>query len=146
VGRPALAETPHHQEPQDDPSRCREHRDRATRPRAPDPASDGTAPRRPERSSRASDRPGPTGDPRARGTPPPRSRTTHTMRAAGRGTYAGDQGTQHRSGCPQRGRSRPKARFRPRSGGTVGARNTDVPGRVCRDGCPRDPHRRGWTP
>ena len=51
--------------PQDDPSRRRWHRDRATRPRAPDPATDGTAPTRPERSSRASDRPGRTGRTRA---------------------------------------------------------------------------------
>ncbi|MGX1503112.1 UNVERIFIED_CONTAM: IS605 OrfB family transposase [Streptomyces graminofaciens] len=39
-------------------ARCREHRDRQTRPRAPDPATDDTAPARPERSCGASDRPG----------------------------------------------------------------------------------------
>jgi hypothetical protein len=65
LGRPALAETPHWQEQEDHPSRCGRHRDRTTRPRTPHPATDGTAPRRPERSSWASDRPGRTRRPGA---------------------------------------------------------------------------------
>ncbi len=39
VGRCALAQAPDQQHSQDVPSRCGEHRDRATRPRAPDPAT-----------------------------------------------------------------------------------------------------------
>jgi hypothetical protein len=65
VGRPALAEATHQHHPQDHPSRCGEHRDRATRTGPSGPASDGTAPHPPERWMRASDRPGPTGHPRA---------------------------------------------------------------------------------
>ncbi|HEY9475755.1 MAG TPA: IS200/IS605 family accessory protein TnpB-related protein, partial [Mycobacteriales bacterium] len=71
---------------------------RARRP--PDQATDGTAPTAPERCWRASDSPGPTRRPRERGNPPPRTRTTHPMCAAGRGRNAGDQDTQNRSGCP----------------------------------------------
>lgn len=37
-----------HPTPKDVPSRCRRYRDRTTRPRTPDPATDGTAPTRPE--------------------------------------------------------------------------------------------------
>ncbi|UXY28169.1 hypothetical protein [Streptomyces sp. HUAS TT20] len=48
VGCPALAAAPHQQQPQGFPARCSLHRDRATRPRVPDPATDGTAPARPE--------------------------------------------------------------------------------------------------
>ncbi|WP_446463362.1 IS200/IS605 family accessory protein TnpB-related protein [Streptomyces sp. BRA346] len=77
-----IATAPDHEQPQGFPARCGQHRDRATRPRTPDPATDGTAPARPERSCGASDCPGPTGDPTARGTPPPPSRTTDTIRAA----------------------------------------------------------------
>lgn len=62
LGRPALAEPPHQHHPQDDPARCGEHRDRATRPGLSHPASDGTAPHPPERWMRASDHPGRTGD------------------------------------------------------------------------------------
>jgi hypothetical protein len=48
LGRPALAETPHQHKPQDDPPRRRRRGDRQARPGAPDPATDGTAPTRPE--------------------------------------------------------------------------------------------------
>ncbi|MGW5365858.1 recombinase family protein [Actinopolymorpha pittospori] len=60
VGRGALAQAVDQQQAKDVPTRCRWYRDRATRPRAPGPATGGTAPRRPERSSWASDRPGRT--------------------------------------------------------------------------------------
>jgi IS605 OrfB family transposase len=79
---PALAATPHHPPaPRHRPSGGGGG-DRTTRPGAPDPATDGTAPARPERSCGASDRPGRTGDPRACGTPPPHPRTTDTIRTA----------------------------------------------------------------
>lgn len=60
-----LAKAHDHTPPHDHPSRRSKRRDRTTRPRAPHPATDGTAPARPERSRRASDRPGQTRHPRA---------------------------------------------------------------------------------
>ncbi|GAA2770283.1 hypothetical protein [Nonomuraea dietziae] len=87
----------------DHPSRCREHRDRTTRPRAPDPATDDTAPTTPERCCGASDRPGRSSCSGARGSPPPRhgmcTRCTTPDREHSR--KAGDQRIHHRSGCAQ---------------------------------------------
>ena len=65
VGRPTLAEADGRPHPEDHPARCGEHRDRTTRPRTPDPATDDTAPCTPERCARASDRPGRPASPRA---------------------------------------------------------------------------------
>lgn len=101
VGRPALAETTHHTPPQDVPSRCRRYRHRETRPRTPDPASDGTAPTRPERSCGASDRPGRTWCTRARGNPPTRNGPRPRRRATARDAKAATQRAQNRSGCAQ---------------------------------------------
>jgi hypothetical protein len=50
VGCPALAEAAGNPLPRHVPSQCRRYRDRATRPRAPAPATGGTAPARPQRS------------------------------------------------------------------------------------------------
>jgi hypothetical protein len=48
LGRPALAEAPHRHHAQDDPPRRCRRGDRTTRPGTPDPATDDTAPTRPE--------------------------------------------------------------------------------------------------
>jgi hypothetical protein len=62
---PVLATAPHQRHPQTHTPRRGSRSDRKARPRTPDPATDGTAPTRPERSCAASDRPGPTGGPTA---------------------------------------------------------------------------------
>ena len=90
--------------PQDVPSRRRRHRDRTTRPRTPDPATDGTAPRitrvmvRGHRTVQAG--PGARG---REGTRPPVTERAHDARARA-GTTRGTRGTsriQNRSGCAQ---------------------------------------------
>ena len=92
MGCAALAETLDCRPPTDHRSPRREGGDRTARPRAPDPATDGTAPATPERCGRASDRPGQTRHPKTRGNPPPRGWNTDTIREPTRTHERGQPG------------------------------------------------------